>query len=110
MGRGVAGRRFLVDYFTPMVPERRAGTGEDIFTQICQARDEAGDYLSVEAIVDNMNFLMMAAHDTITSSISWLVWLLARNPEWQDRLRAEMRTEEPAAEGVGDRKRTRLKY
>src|SRR3546814_15628600 len=27
MGRGVAGRKFLVDYFTPMVPERRAGTG-----------------------------------------------------------------------------------
>src|SRR3546814_18359424 len=90
MGRGVAGRKFPVDYFTPMVPERRAGTGEDIFTQICQAKDEAGNYLSVEAIVDHMNFLMMAAHDTITSSISSLVWLLARHPEWQDRLRAEM--------------------
>src|SRR3546814_21160816 len=50
MGLGVAGRRFLVDYFTPMVPERRAGTGEDIFTQNCQARDEAGDYLLVVEI------------------------------------------------------------
>src|SRR3546814_4554874 len=70
MGRGVAGRKFLVAYFTPMVPESRAGTGEDIFTQICQAKDEAGNYLSVEAIGDHMNFLMMAAHDTITSSIS----------------------------------------
>src|SRR3546814_10321039 len=66
MGRGVAGRKFLVDYFTPMVPARRAGTGEDIFTQICRATAEAGNYLSVEAIVDHMNFLMMAAHDTIT--------------------------------------------
>src|SRR3546814_20717513 len=44
---------------------------------------------------------MMAAHDTITSSISSLVWLLARHPEWQDRLRAEMLAVAPAGEGVG---------
>src|SRR3546814_12531901 len=44
---------------------------------------------------------MMAAHDTITSSSSSLVWLLARHPEWQDRLRAEMLAVAPAGEGVG---------
>lgn len=101
MGRGVAGRKFLVEYFTPMVPERRASTGDDIFTHICQAKDEQGEYLSVEAIVDHMNFLMMAAHDTITSSITSLVWLLAQNPEWQDKLREEMLRVAPAGEGVG---------
>ncbi len=100
MGRGVAGRRFLVDYFTPMVPERREGQGEDIFTQICQARDEAGDYLSVDAIVDHMNFLMMAAHDTITSSLTSMVWLLAKHPEWQDRLREELLGVAPAGAGL----------
>ncbi|MFN7031100.1 MAG: cytochrome P450, partial [Sphingopyxis sp.] len=51
MGRGVAGRKFLVDYFTRLVPERRASEGEDIFTQICHAKDDDGEYLSVEAIV-----------------------------------------------------------
>ena len=86
MGRGVAGRNFLVDYFTPMVPIRRESQGQDIFTQFCQARDENGDYLPVDAIVDHMNFLMMAAHDTITSSVTSMVWLLAKHPEWQDRL------------------------
>jgi cytochrome P450 len=101
MGRGVAGRKYLVDYFSKMVPERRTSDGEDMFTQICQARDENGAYLSVEAIVDHMNFLMMAAHDTITSSISSMVWLLAKNPEWQDKLREEMLRVAPAGEGVG---------
>lgn len=101
MGRGVAGRKFLVEYFTKMVPERRASTGDDIFTQICQAKDEEGEYLSVEAIVDHMNFLMMAAHDTITSSVTSLVWLLGRHPEWQDQLREEMLRVAPAGEGVG---------
>jgi cytochrome P450 len=101
MGRGAAGRKYLIDYFTPMVPERRASEGEDIFTHICKATDEAGNHLSVEAIVDHMNFLMMAAHDTITSSVTSMVWMLAQNPEWQDRLREEMLRVGPAGEGVG---------
>lgn len=101
MGRGVAGRRYLVDYFTPMVAERRAGDGEDIFSQICRATDEDGELMPVDAIVDHMNFLMMAAHDTITSSVTSAVWLLAKNPEWQDRLRDEMLSVAPAGAGVG---------
>ena len=101
MGRGAKGRAYLVDYFGKMVPERRDGTGEDMFSQICRTRDDDGNYMSVEAIVDHMNFLMMAAHDTITSSITTLVWELARNPEWQDRLREEMLAVAPAGEGVG---------
>jgi len=32
----------------------------------------------------------VAAHDTITSSATSMTMLLARHPEWQDRLRAEM--------------------
>src|SRR3546814_19300150 len=49
----------------------------------------------------HMNFLMMAAHDTITSSVTTLVWQLARHPEWQDKLREEMLSVAPAGEGVG---------
>lgn len=101
MGRGAKGRAYLVDYFGRMVPERREGTGEDIFSQICRARDDNGEYLSADAIVDHMNFLMMAAHDTITSSITSLVWMLAKHPEWQDKLREEMLAVSPAGEGVG---------
>jgi cytochrome P450 len=37
-----------------------------------------------------MSFLMMAAHDTLTSSITSLVYQLAVHPEWQDRLRDEV--------------------
>ncbi len=90
MGRGVAGRNYLVDYFSKIVPERRASAGDDMFTQICQAKDDDGNYLTDGEIVDHMNFLMMAAHDTITSSVTSMMMLLGKNPEWQDRLRDEM--------------------
>jgi cytochrome P450 len=90
MGRGVAGRKYLIDYFGSEVPKRRAGNAEDMFSQICRATHEDGSQLSVDEIVDHMNFLMMAAHDTITSSATSLMMLLGRNPEWQVRLREEM--------------------
>lgn len=90
MGRGVAGRNFLVDYFEPEVAKRRASDGEDMFSQFCRATHEDGTLLSEGEIVDHMNFLMMAAHDTISSSATSMVMLLARNPKWQDRLRDEM--------------------
>ncbi len=90
MGRGVAGRKFLLDYFGKEVPKRRAGQGDDMFTQICQATHEDGSLLSDDEIVDHMNFLMMAAHDTITSSVTSLIMLLGKHPQWQEKLRGEM--------------------
>jgi cytochrome P450 len=91
MKRGIDGRAYLVDYFTREVARRRAGegVGQDMFSQFATATDDAGNLLPVDEVVDHMNFLMMAAHDTITSSATSLVYYLARHPEWQDRLRAE---------------------
>ena len=100
MGKGVKARAYLVDWFKREIPARRAGTnqvgGMDFFSQFCRVTDEAGELLSDQAIADHMNFLMMAAHDTITSSATSLVMMLGRHPEWQDRIAAEI-----AALGLG---------
>ncbi|MFM9977304.1 MAG: cytochrome P450 [Sphingomonadaceae bacterium] len=90
MARGVAGRKFLVEFFGREVPKRRASHGDDMFSQICRTKDDDGNYLADDAIVDHMNFLMMAAHDTITSSATSMAMLLGQNPEWQEKLRDEM--------------------
>lgn len=91
MGRGVAGRRLMVDYFSRLVRERRADPGQDMFSQFALATRDDGSLLPEDVVVDHMIFLMMAAHDTITSSATVLFWQLAANPDWQDRLRAEAR-------------------
>lgn len=91
MKRGVDGRAFLAGYFTREIAKRRSGegVGQDMFSQFATAAGDSGALLPVGEVVDHMIFLMMAAHDTITSSASSLVYYLARHPEWQDTLRAE---------------------
>jgi len=91
MARGVRGRKRIVAYFSEQIPIRRArGGGEDLFSQLCHATHEDGALLSTQDIVDHMSFLMMAAHDTLTSSLTSFMAALAANPLWQDRLRDEV--------------------
>src|ERR1700720_1491866 len=90
MARGLQGRKRIVAYFSEQIPIRRAkGGGEDLFSQLCQAPHEDGALLSTQDIVDHMSFLMMAAHDTLTSSLTSFVGELAAHPAWQKKLRDE---------------------
>lgn len=90
MARGVRGRERIVAYFSEQIPIRRAKGGEDLFSQLCRATHEDGALLSTQDIVDHMSFLMMAAHDTLTSSLTSFVAALAAHPEWQGKLRDEV--------------------
>jgi cytochrome P450 len=90
MARGVKGRQRIVAYFAEQIPIRRAKGGDDLFSQLCRATHDDGALLSNQAIIDHMSFLMMAAHDTLTSSLTSFVAALAAHPEWQHKLRAEI--------------------
>ncbi|MEX6725094.1 cytochrome P450 [Parapedomonas caeni] len=90
MARGVRGRKFMSAFFAREIPARRGASGDDIFTQLCNATDDDGRTFSDQEIIDHMIFLMMAAHDTLTSSVTSMVYFLARDPEWQQRLREEL--------------------
>jgi len=89
LSRGVRGRAFIVDYFNRQIPLRRERGGADLFSQLCRATWDDGSLLSNADIVDHMSFLMMAAHDTLTSSLTSFVYRLAANPGWQQKLREE---------------------
>ena len=82
-------RKVLEDYFTERVKERRKAQGTDMLTVLCHTEDEDGNSFSDEDIVNHMIFLMMAAHDTSTSTTTTMAYNLAANPEWQERCRDE---------------------
>ena len=46
--------------------------------------------LSDEDILNNINTVMFAGSDTTSLTLSWTLWLLAKHPEVQDRLREEL--------------------
>jgi cytochrome P450 len=92
MAAGVRGRKRIVAYFREQIPLRRGNHGaDDLFSQLCRATHEDGALLSEQDIIDHMSFLMMAAHDTLTSSLTTFVGELAAHPEWQARLRDEVK-------------------
>jgi len=88
--RGLAGRRFLVGLFDGMIADKRRDDDDDLFSQLCRAQDEEGQRLTDGEVVDHIAFLMMAAHDTTTSTLASLTYELGRHPEWQERIREEL--------------------
>jgi cytochrome P450 len=88
--QGIRARAFMVDYFLKLVEQKRGGDGSDMFSLLCRAKDEDGNQYTDSEIVDHMIFLMMAAHDTTTSTLTSMTYALAKNPEWQQRLLDEV--------------------
>ncbi len=87
--RGLRARRTLEDYFTARIGEKRGAQSTDMFSVLCHSQDEDGRRFTDTQIVNHMIFLMMAAHDTSTSTMTTMAYHLAANPDWQDRLREE---------------------
>lgn len=87
--RGIEARKTLEDYFSERVAEKRSGTGTDMLSVLCHSEDEDGQRFSDSDIVAHMIFLMMAAHDTSTSTMTTMAYHLAANPQWQERCRDE---------------------
>ncbi|GAB3028938.1 cytochrome P450 [Mycobacterium bourgelatii] len=87
--RGLKARELLENYFAERVKEQRAKEGDDLLSVLCRTEDEDGNRFSDEDIVNHMIFLMMAAHDTSTSTATTMAYNLAAHPEWQERCRDE---------------------
>jgi cytochrome P450 len=87
--RGLEARGFMVRYLRELLPKKRSDEGLDMLSRLCRAQTEEGERLRDEEIIDHMIFLMMAAHDTTTSTLCSIVYELARHPDWQERVREE---------------------
>ena len=63
--------------------------GTDLFSALCHIETDDGQRLSDDDIVNHMIFLLMAAHDTSTITVTTMMQHLGQHPEWQERCRAE---------------------
>jgi cytochrome P450 len=77
-----------------IVTRRRAeggANGDDLLGRLLAARNpETGEAMDDEHVVSNLLTLLEAGHETTARALAWTLYLLARAPEWQDRVRAEV--------------------
>nr|XP_025847670.1 cytochrome P450 4X1-like [Vulpes vulpes] len=64
---------------------------QDYLDIILSAQAENGNSFSDTDLQSEVNTFMLAGHDTMAGSISWLLYHLALNPEHQERCRQEIR-------------------
>src|ERR1700722_4270665 len=75
--RGLRARQLLENYFEERVREQRRKDGNDLLSVLCQTEDDDGNRFSDQDIVNHMIFLMMAAHDTSTTTATNMAYQLA---------------------------------
>ena len=75
-----------------LIAERRA-SGEDagdLLSMMLGARDEDGGAMTDRQLRDELMTLFLAGHETTALALTWAWHLLARNPEAEARLHAEL--------------------
>jgi cytochrome P450 len=91
-------RRRWVRFIASLIAERRAmGTDpanpRDLFDLMVAARDpETGEGFSDENLGDQVATMILAGHETTATALFWSLYLLALDPETQDRVASEART------------------
>lgn len=68
-----------------------AGTApDDLATKIMTTPDpETGERFDVDEMVDQVAIFFLAGHETSASALAWTLYLLARYPDWQEKVAAE---------------------
>jgi cytochrome P450 len=67
------------------------GTRDDLVARMIPARHPVtGEPMPDTAIVDNLTTFLFAGHETTAKALTWTLYLLARSPQWQERLRDEV--------------------
>ena len=73
-----------------LIAEKSATPGSDFLSRMANFRSEDGTLLPPAQICDSFTFLLSAAHDTLASSLTSLIYYLAAHPDWANRLREEL--------------------
>ncbi len=89
-----------------IIAERKAAGDDrqDLLSMLLLARDEDGSELSADQLRDEVLTIFLAGYETTANALSWTWYLLATNPEIQERMHEEV------AAVLGDRPATLEDY
>ncbi|MFT4200977.1 cytochrome P450 [Gordonia sp. (in: high G+C Gram-positive bacteria)] len=87
--KGVRSRKVLEEFFYANIDAKRAKQTPDLFSVLCHAESDEGHTFTDEDVVNHMIFVLMAAHDTSTITMTQMAYHMAKNPQWQEKARAQ---------------------
>ncbi|RIB21088.1 cytochrome P450 [Gigaspora rosea] len=77
-----------------LVAEQKNATvrGKDLMSILVKANEQlpVDEQLTHEELISQVMTLLIAGHETTSTSLSWILYFLAKNPDIQDRLRKEV--------------------
>lgn len=79
------------DILMDLVTERRT-SGEkvgDLLDMLLESQYEDGGFMDDEQLIDEILILFTAGHETTSNALTFCAELLARHPEWQDKIYEE---------------------
>lgn len=106
--KGMNGRRYLINFLKPFIEEKKKQKPTDLFGRLCHAKTEQGEAFSDQEIIDHTIAIMHASLDTTTSILTSMVYWLAREQEWQERVREECLSIHPHAIAYDDQDKMQL--
>ncbi|XP_076807148.1 cytochrome P450 4F4-like [Clavelina lepadiformis] len=75
---------------TSLFFQSRKNKSLDFLDMLIQAKDEKGQGLGEQDIVDEVTTMFSAGQETTANAMSWFSYLLAKNQDWQEKCRAEV--------------------
>ncbi|MBM7365782.1 cytochrome P450 [Gordonia hydrophobica] len=87
--KGVRSRKILEEFMYAHIDAKRATQTPDLFSVLCHAEGDDGAQFTDEDVVNHMIFVLMAAHDTTTITMTQMSYWMAKHPEWQEKARAQ---------------------
>ena len=87
--KGVRSRKILEEFFYANIDAKRAKQTPDLFSVLCHAESDEGHTFTDADVVNHMIFVLMAAHDTSTITMTQMAYHMAKNVAWQERARSQ---------------------
>lgn len=83
---------YINESLTDMVEKRRGEdtAKHDLLTMLMEARDDQGQPMSTEQLLDEIRTLYLAGHETTASTLTWTWYMLSQNPDVYTKLEAEI--------------------
>lgn len=84
--------RQIDDIVYRIIAERRASGRDqgDLLSMLLQAHDEDGSQMTDQQLRDEVMTLFLAGHETTALTLSWIWYLLAQNPQAEQKFHAEL--------------------